>query len=288
MKTKTDTRGLLTIKTMLAQGFLAVLLGLVVASCTPAKTDRITIRGSNTVGEELAPRLIAEFKKQRPGVEFDLEFKGTTYGFGALLVDRADIAAASRAASTNEMDLAKGRGIELQEQVIGAYSVAVVVNAGSPVANLSQEQVRDLFTGVVQNWKDVGGPDAPVHLYVRDPISGTYLGFQELAMQNKPYALGLKTCTNYQAIAQAVAGDPAGIGYVSFDQEVKPGVKPVAVGEIAPTAQTVGDGKYPYARTLRLYTNKGKETEATKAFLEFVASTPGQKIVAEMGYTPRR
>lgn len=267
---------------------LPVLLAAIIAGCSPQPKARIVIRGSNTVGEELAPALIAEFKKQNPTVEFDLEFKGTTYGFGALLVDRADIAAASRSASTNELDLARGRGIELQEQNIGAYTVALIAHAANPVASLTAEQVRDLFTGAAQNWKDVGGPDLPVRLYVRDPISGTYLGFQELAMQNKPYALGLKTCTNYASIAGAVAADPCGLGYVSFDLEQKPGVKPLAIGGVSPTEQTVDSGQYPYARGLRLYTSKGRESAVTKAFLEFVNSERGQAIVRQMGYTPRR
>jgi phosphate transport system substrate-binding protein len=268
-------------------GFGAVLAGLILAGCSPGTPPKIIIRGSNTIGEELAPRLIAEFKKQHPDVSFDLEFKGTTYGFGALLVDRCDLAAASRPVSTNELDLARGRGIALQEHVIGVYSVAVIVNAASLLANLTPEQVRDLFTGAAQNWKDVGGPDAPVHLYVRDPISGTHLGFRELAMENKPYALGLKTCTNYADIVQAVARDASGVGYVSFDQTTKPGVKPGAIGGVAPTAQTVNSAQYPYERVLRLYTSKGKESDVTRAFLDFVLSARGQEVVAQAGCTRR-
>ena len=133
----------------------------------------------------MAPRLIEEYRKTHPGLAFDLEFKGSTYGFGALMVDRCDIAAASRPASTNDQVLAKSRGVELSDHVIGAYSVAVIVKAGSPVSNLTTDQVRDVFTGAVQNWKDVGGPDAPIHLFGRDLVSGTHLGFQELALGNK-------------------------------------------------------------------------------------------------------
>jgi phosphate transport system substrate-binding protein len=287
MKTNFHTHGLAIPRRLLGGGLGAVLAGLILAGCSPGIPPKIVIRGSNTIGEELAPRLIAEFKQQHPAITFDLEFKGTTYGFGALLVDRCDIAAASRPASTNESELARSRGIELQDHVIGAYSVAVIVNAASPLANLTPEQVRDVFTGAAQNWKDVGGPDAPVHLYVRDPISGTHLGFRELAMENKPYALGLKTCTNYSEIVQAVARDANGVGYVSFDQTTKPGVKPVAIGGVAPTAQTVNSTQYPYERVLRLYTSKGRESDVTRAFLDFVLSARGQEIVAQAGYTRR-
>lgn len=287
MKTNFHTYRPAFTRVLIGGGFGAVLAGLILAGCSPGIPPKIVLRGSNTIGEELAPRLIAEFKKEHPAVTFDFEFKGTTYGFGALLVDRCDIAAASRPASTNESELARSRGIELQDHVIGAYSVAVIVNAASPLANLTPEQVRDVFSGAVQNWKDVGGPDAPVHLYVRDPISGTHLGFRELAMEDKPYALGLNTCTNYAEIVHAVARDVNGIGYVSFDHTTKPGIKPVTVGGIAPTAQTVTSAQYPYERVLRLYTSKGKESDVTRAFLDFVLSARGQEVVAQAGYTRR-
>ena len=209
------------------------------------KPEKIVILGSNTIGEELAPRLVAEFKKEHPAVAFDLEFKGTTYGLGALIVGRCDIAAASRDATTNEVELARDRGVEFNDHTIGAYGVAVIVNAGSPIGNLTRDQVRDLFIGAVQNWKDVGGPDAPVHLYIRHPNSGTYLGFRELAMENKPYALNVKTFTNYTGIVQAVAQDANGIGYSTIGPASQAGVKSVSIGGVAPTVASVNKGQYP-------------------------------------------
>jgi phosphate transport system substrate-binding protein len=263
-----------------------VLLGLLAAGCSPAKTGKVIICGSNTIGEELAPRLIAEYKKDHPGAEFETEFKGTTYGFGALFVGRCDIAAASRDANTNETTLARDNKIQLNSETIGTYSVAVVVNAGSPIANLTSEQVRDMFTGAVQNWKEVGGPDAPVHLFIRHPVSGTHLGFRELAMENKPYALGVKTCTNYTDIVQAVAADPNAIGYSSIQLATKPGIKAVSIGGATPTIASVKQGKYPFARTLRFYTNKAVEAPAVREFANFVQSSRGQQILDEMGFVP--
>ena len=71
-----------------------------------------------------------------------------------------------------------------------------------------------------------GGPDAPVNLCIRHPISGTYLGFRELAMENKPYALHVKTFTNYTDLVQAVAQDPNAIGYTAISLAANAGVKP--------------------------------------------------------------
>ena len=264
-----------------------ILLAAMLTACSGGKPEKIVMLGSNTIGEELAPRLAAEYKKEHPGMAFEFEFKGTTYGMGALMVSRCDIAAASREASTNEIALGRERGVEFADHVIGAYDVAVIVNAGNPLGNLTKDQVRDLFTGVAQNWKDVGGPDAPVSLHGRHPISGTYLGFRELAMENKPYALNVKTCTNYAEIVQALAQDPHGIGYATLALATKAGVKPVAIDGVAPTAETVNKGQYPYARVLRLYTDKAKETPATQAFMQFVQSKRGQEILDQLGYTPR-
>jgi len=258
-----------------------------ITGCSGGKSEKIVILGSNTIGEELAPRLIAEYKKEHPSVVFETEFKGTTYGLGALMVGRCDIAAASRPATTNEFELAKDRNVEFNDCVIGAYDVAVIVNSGNPISDLTKDQVRGLFTGTLQNWKDVGGPDAPVVLYIRHPISGTYLGFRELAMENKPYALHVKTHTNYTDLVQAVAQDANGIGYTAISLIDKTGVKPVAIAGIYPTVEAVKKGQYPYARVLRLYTDKATETPATREFIEFVQSERGQAIVNQMGFAPR-
>ena len=271
---------------ILLNGLGLMLLGVVFVGCSREKMDKIVIRGSNTIGEELAPRLIAEYKKDHPAAIFDAEFKGSTYGFGALMVGRCDIGAASREVTMNELDMAKSRNIAFNDYIIGAYSVAVVVNAANPVENLTADQIRDIFTGAIQNWKDVGGPDAPIHLHIRNPISGTFLGFEELAMEKKPYALGVKTYTNYTGVVSAVAQDASGIGYSSFNLANNAGVKAVSVGGVPPTAVSVNKGQYPYARVLRLYTDKGRETPAAKDFIEFVQSARGQKALGEMGFVP--
>src|SRR5260221_11989217 len=94
-------------------------LGLVLAGCPASRTEKVVIRGSNTIGEELIPRMIVEYQKEHPQTTFDAEFKGTIYGFGALMADQCDIAAASREANLNEVALARDRGTELSHSVIG-------------------------------------------------------------------------------------------------------------------------------------------------------------------------
>jgi phosphate transport system substrate-binding protein len=277
-----------------------ILLGVLMAGCPAAKQEadtameprkveagaKVVIRGSNTFGEELGPQLIVEYKKGHPTADFDLAPKATGYGVSALIAGQCDIAGASRPLLAEEQEIAQARSVELLDYVIGSYSVAVVENANNPVGNLTTNQIRDIFTGAIQNWKDVGGPDAPIHLYIRDPISGTYLGFRELAMENKPYAHDPKLFTNYIGIVQALAQDPAGIGYSSIELAKSDGVKPVTVEGVEPSFNAVNRHEYPYARVLHLYTNKGQEAPTAHDFVQFVESPQGQEILQQMGFVP--
>ena len=267
-----------------------VLLAVVLAGCPAGRQPtgpvegKVSIKGSNTFGDELAQRLIAEYRKEQPKVTFDLESKGSASGFAALLAGECDIAAASGGVSDDVLLAAKSRGIELNHYGIGHYGVAVIVNTNNPVPKLSQNQVREIFTGVITNWRTVGGPDAPIQVYIRDSDSGTHLGFRKLAMKNKPYVPSARAFTNYAQLADGIVRDGNGIGYSSMGLAGRSGVKAVTIGWMPPSVVSVNQDKYPYARAVRLYTNKAKETPAAKDFIRFVQSKRGQEIVAEMGF----
>jgi phosphate transport system substrate-binding protein len=106
-------------------------------------------------------------------------------------------------------------------------------------------------------------------------------------MQKKPYGSGIQTYPSYEAILQAVAHDPHGIGYTGLDGPLKTGARAVSIGGITPNAANVNLGQYPYARVLRLFTDKSRESQAAREFIQFVLSAGGQKIVTEMGFVPR-
>jgi phosphate transport system substrate-binding protein len=276
---------------------LLLALSLILSGCSeqpsPAPTGKaapgakVVIKGSNTIGEELGPRLIAEYKKDHPNADFELESKGTGSGLWALIGGQCDLAAASRTPNADELRQAKERGVEFVEHPIASYSVAIIVNAANPLTDLTRAQVRDVFTGAVKNWKEVGGPDAPIQLDIRDPVSGTYLGFRELAMEDKPYPAATNAFASYAAIVQAVAQDANAIGYASPDLIQSPGIKALSIGGVAPANSSVNDGKYPYARLLRFYTSKGKEAPGSLDFIKFIQSAKGQQVVAKTGNVPR-
>lgn len=249
--------------------------------------EKVVVKGSNTFGEELAPRLIKVFSVANPGIEVELESKGSASGFAALLAGECDIAASSRIANEDEKRMAKSRDIRLASYTVGYYGVAVIVNARNPVTNLMDRHVRDLFTGAVHNWKAVGGKDRPVQLYIRDPISGTYLGFQELAMENKPYAPGVRMFRSYAEIADAVSKDPDGVGYVGMTLSGDKAIRAATINGLAPDTFNVNEGLYPYARQVRLYTDRNRESKAARRFIRFVQSGSGQDVVKQLGFVRR-
>lgn len=264
---------------------LVPVLLLALSSLAPAQ--KVTVKGSNTFGEELGPYLIDAFQKLNPAITVELESKNSGFGIQALLDRECDIAASSRAMSEDELRLARSRKLVLRNYTIGYYGVAVAVHPDNPVKSLTDAQVRDLFTGVITNWKDVGGADAPVRVFIRDPVSGTHLGFQELAMERQPYVATAQALTNYAAIARAVREDRQAIGYLGMNTATHTGARVLAINGVAPTAQDIADQLYPYARQLRFYTDRKQETQAAKSFITFVRSVTGQNILEELGYTRR-
>lgn len=258
----------------------ALALGLGIA---PVRADTIRIKGSNTFGESLAPALIEAFRTQHT-VAFELESKGTASGIAALLAGDCDIASASRGLTEDERRLARSRSVRLRAQVIGYYGVAVIVHATNPVQRLTDTQVREIFTGAVANWKTYGGADTAIAVFTRQPGAGTFLGFQELAMNRMAYALDAHACGSDRELADAVAARPDAIGYVNFNAMNRSGIKALPINRVSPTVAGVNRNDYPYARGVRLFTTQATGKDSVKRFIEFCLSPRGQAVLAREGF----
>lgn len=257
---------------------LAIAHGLATANPT------IAIKGSNTFGEELGPLLLTRYKAIEPAVTFSLETQGSSSGITALFGGECDIASTSRTLTEDERRLAKSRGLKLNTYVIGYYGVAVIVNAQNPVHRLSDRQVRDIFSGKLSTWSAVGGASGSIHVLTREKSAGAYLGFQELAMERLAYAVSAEPCRSDLDIVGKISADQNAIGYVNFARLKEKGIQPVAINHAMPTRWEVNQNTYPYARGLRFYTAAGKETDATKQYIDFVRSKAGQQIVNGAGF----
>ncbi len=248
--------------------------------------EKLSIKGSNTYGEELGPRLAAVFREQNPSILIEQESLGSASGISALLDGTCDIAASSRAFNEDEQRLALSRGIKVKSTVIGYYGVAVVVNEKNPVKSLSDRAVQDIFTGKVTNWKQVGGPDLPIEVLIRDATGGTHLGFQELAMNRQPYAASARGFVSYTELADVVAASPNAVGYVGMNLVTHAGLHAVSINGIPPNDLSVNEGMYPYVRAVRLFTREDSIRKAAERFIRFARSKSGQKLVESVGFVP--
>ena len=263
-----------------------ILIG-AIAAAVSAQAGQLAIKGSNTFGEELGPHLIKTFTAGHPGWTIDFESKHSGYGILALLEGTCDIAASSRPLNEDEIRMARSRKISLRTHSIGYYGIAVVVHKDAQTRNLADHQARDIFTGAIRNWSAVGGPDAPIAVHVAVPTAGTYLGFQELAMERRPYREDATRHATYADIARAVGEDPHAIGYVSMSMAAHLPVRALSINGIPPTPIAVADDLYPYARLIRFFTVKSRETPAALEFIRYVRSTEGQNALEQAGFVRR-
>lgn len=162
--------------------------------------------------------------------------------------------------------------------------VALVANPANPVAGLTGKQVADIFAGVVTNWKDVGGKDAPITLYTREDGSGTREVFVEKALKKGPQAPTANVVNSNGAMKTAIAQDPNAIGYVGIGH-LGETIKGLHFDGMVPTQENAASGAYTVTRKLYMNT-RGQPQGLTKAFIDYVFSLEGQEITKASGYIP--
>ncbi|CCO07035.1 phosphate ABC transporter substrate-binding protein [Desulforamulus hydrothermalis] len=238
----------------------------------------ITIAGSTSV-QPVSEELAKAFMAKNPGVTVNVQGGGSSAGVKAANEGAAQIGASSRELKEEE------KGLGLTETKIALDGIAVVVNSKNQVSELTMEQVKGIFSGKITNWKEVGGKDAPINVVNREEGSGTRGAFEELVLgKDAKFTEKALTQPSTGAVRTTVAGDENAIGYVSLgslNQEVK-GIK---VDGAEPTIDNVKNGSFKISRPF-LYLTKGEMNEVTKAYIDFVMSEEGQKIVKEAHFIP--
>jgi phosphate transport system substrate-binding protein len=257
---------------------LAVLLaGMLVLGCGKELSGTVTVAGSTTV-QPLAELLAGEFMGHNPDVEVTISGGGTSVGITSVNNGTVDIGAASR-------DLKSGEP-ELVEHLLARDGIAIVVAPGNAVTALTRAQVRDIYGGVVTNWKGVGGPDHAIDVVVRESGSGTRAAFEEMVMAKPEPAVAVVSTALEQnsngGVKQVVGGDPHAIGFISFGY-VDSTVRALSIDGVEATDDNAKSGTYPIVRPLYFLT-KGEPEGLVKEFIEFCLSDEGQAIVADEGY----
>ncbi len=269
--------------------------GTVLAS---AGNDTITVKGSDTM-VILGQRWAEEYMKARKDVTIQVTGGGSGTGIAALVNGTTTLANSSRPIKAEEKEAAKKNGIDVIEFKTAMDGLGVVVNAANPVDHLTMKQVGTIYTGYVNNWKQVGGPDRKIIRYSRESNSGTYVFFKEHVLKNRDYAADAQTMPGTSAVAEAVSKDPAGIGYggvAYFATNPKLKILKIARDEkTEPISPLLADGRlnyeavwsetYPIARYLYVY-SAGQPQGAVKEYLDWILGPKGQEIVETIDYIP--
>jgi len=268
------------------------------AQSAPANGKAITVKGSDTM-IVLSQRWAEEYMKAHPEVTIQVTGGGSGTGIAALLNGTTDVANLSRPAKPKEVEQAKANGKDLKEFKVALDGLAVIVNRDNPVQEISMKQLEGIYTGQINNWKEVGGKDAPILRYCRESNSGTYVFFKEHVLEDKDYATDCQSMPGTAAVAEAVARDAGGIGHGGVAYFIKrPELKILPVkkednGEaISPVTSehevnfaVIRELKYPISRYLYVYT-VGEPQGNVKAWLDWILSPAGQKTVENVGYVP--
>jgi phosphate transport system substrate-binding protein len=255
--------------------------GALLAATAGAQT--ISIKGSDTLGAKLVPQLAESFKSKNSGVKFEIAAEGSSTAFPALANGTAQIGMSSRKAKPEEITAARAKGIKLNEIEACHDMIVVVVNKGNKVKSLTKDQVAKIFTGAVKDWSEVGGAPGPISIYTRNTSSGTYKDWQSLAMGGKDYAKSSQKLAGNEQIAEEVAKNKNGIGYVGLAYAKKNGLLDVTIDGVEPVAANAR--KYAYSRACYFYVPENAEA-TTKAFIEFASGPEGQKIAKNLGFVP--
>ncbi|NJM36580.1 MAG: phosphate ABC transporter substrate-binding protein [Akkermansiaceae bacterium] len=255
-----------------------------VAMLSMAAAQTLSIKGSDTLGAKLIPQLAESFKAAgNKDVKFEIAAEGSSTAFPALANGTAQIGMSSRKVKEDESTMCRTKGVFLKEHGICHDMLCVIVNKNSPVSKLTQDQVSKIFTGQIKDWSEIGGAPGKISIYTRNTSSGTYKDWQKLAMDGRDYpSSSLKMAGNEQ-IAQEVAKNKNGIGYVGLAYSKSNGVKALPIDGIEPVAKNAK--KYAFARLCYLYAPDKPSAEAD-AFMKYVESAPGQEIVRKVGFIP--
>ena len=243
---------------------------------TAGLSGSISMVGSTSM-EKLANALSEAFMEEYPDVTVTAEFVGSGAGIEAVTNGTADIGNSSRSLKDEE----KAAGVA--ENIVAIDGIAVYVDPANEVADLTKEQLTNIYNGTVTNWKEVGGADEPIIVIGREAGSGTRGAFEEL--------VDLKDACKYAneldstgAVIAKVASTPGAIGYASLDA-LDDSVKALSLEGVEATAENIKAGNYFLSRPFVMAT-KGEiseQNDLVQAWFDFVLGDEGQQIASEVG-----
>lgn len=251
------------------------------ASSASGLSGRINISGSSAL-QPLVQAAADEFKKTNPNVSITVNAGGSGTGLQNISDKTVDIGDSDIFATEK---LSKDKSAALVDHIVCVVGVAAVVSPDVSVTNVTKQQLSDIFTGKISNWKDVGGKDEKIVLINRPKSSGTRTLFSKYALDGKQEATGhALTEDNSGLLKQNVEQTPGSIAYLAFSYLTDNKVKSLSVDGVTPNYDNVYSGKYSIWGYEHMYTN-GEAADPAKSFLDYIMNNPdAHKIMTDKGY----
>ena len=248
------------------------------ASSTAAALSGNVATGGSTSMKNVIAALTEGFAEVEPGVTVSYDPTGSGAGITGATDKTLDIGLSSRALKDDEKADVDGTTIALD-------GIAIIVNNASKVEDLTVDQLKQMFTGEITNWSEVGGDDGEIVLIGREAGSGTRDGFESI-VDVKDGCKYAQELTATGAVISAVEANPLAIGYASLSA-VGDTVKMVTVGGVECSEETVKDGSYEVQRPFVFVTNKSVTlSEQAQAFFDFATSADAADLIRTAGAVP--
>ncbi len=236
----------------------------------------VSMAGSTSM-QKLCEAMMESFQEAYPDITVTAEYTGSGAGLEALAGGKTDIGNASRALKDGE----KSSGAV--ENIVAIDGIAVITDKANTVLDLTTEQLADVYTGKITNWKDLGGEDAAIVVIGREAGSGTRAAFEELLKVDDQCAYAQELDSTGGVLAK-VAATPGSIGYVSLDV-VDGTVSPISLNGVAPTEENIVAGSYMLSRPFVMATmgTIDEQNEAVKTWFNYVQSDEGKTVITGLG-----
>ena len=248
------------------------------ASSTAAALSGNVATGGSTSMKNVIAALTEGFAEVEPGVTVSYDPTGSGAGITGATDKTLDIGLSSRALKDDEKADVDGTTIALD-------GIAIIVNNASKVEDLTVDQLKQMFTGEITNWSEVGGDDGEIVLVGREAGSGTRDGFESI-VDVKDSCKYAQELTATGAVISAVEANPLAIGYASLSA-IGDTVKAVTVGGVECSEETVKDGSYEVQRPFVFVTNKSVTlSEQAQAFFDFATSADAADLIRTAGAVP--
>ncbi|MCF7793683.1 MAG: phosphate ABC transporter substrate-binding protein [Candidatus Cloacimonetes bacterium] len=260
---------------------LAGVAVLVLVLACSQKSTTINTAGSTTI-LPIVQAAAEAYMDKNPEINISVRGGGSSIGIKSAINQTIDIGNASRRITNKEADLVEEKDSDLIETAIAKDAISIVVHKNNPLTNLSMQELKSIYSGKINNWKEIGGKDMEIIVISRDVSSGSFLVFNEVVLDSSQVKENSMRLASNNAVATTVSYTPGAIGYIGLGY-VNDELKTLSIDGVFPNNETAQSNEYRLTRLLYMYTSSQPRKPALE-FIDYILSEEGQKSVEEQGY----